>query len=126
MVTVGTVAAAVSGSRAASAAAAIAMRPRDAPVTRAGTQARAASTAPNGSTATISYVLLRLDSGEITYAAVIRTIATHSSCSDQFAVRQVQMTFPKPNRAASRQISPKADPARPSAACGTTVTPNKV
>ncbi len=47
-------AAAASGTSAASAAAVTARKARGIPVIRAGTQARAASTAPHGSTAAIS------------------------------------------------------------------------
>ena len=102
------------------------MRARHAPTMRAGTQARAASTAPNGSTATTSYGLLGIGIVEITYAPTLITIPTHSSCSDRLAVRQVQTTLAKPNAAASKQIVPKAAPTAPRTAVGPEIAPNRV
>ena len=78
-----------------------------------GTKARAASTAPQGSTAAISYGLLSTGTVEITYAEMLMTIATHSSWSARLAVRQVIATRAKPAAAPSKQASPRTYPATP-------------
>ena len=57
---------------------------------------RAASTAPAGSTKTISRGLLITGNVENRYPAMFSTIATHSSCSARVALVQVTTTRPKP------------------------------
>ena len=129
----GRVAAAASGTSAASAVTATTRKARRIPVIRAGTQARAASTAPHGSTTAISWEALRLaDAGplprntETTNKPRLTTIATQSSCSARLAARQVHATRPRPNTAASRQTSPKAAPMLPSLVSGATTAPNRM
>ena len=55
----------------------------------------------------------------------LKTIAANSSCSARLARRQVHITRARPNRAASRQISPKAAPAPPSLVSGLATEPKR-
>ena len=121
----GRVAAVSSASSAMSPVAATAAKARGIAVIRAGTRARAASTAPHGSTAATSREPLGKAITETRYVPTLKMIAATSSCSARLARRQVQITRARPNRAASRQISPKAAPATPSLVPGPATDPNR-
>ena len=122
----GRVAAVASGSSAMSPVAATAAKARDIPVIRAGTRARAASTAPHGSTAATSREPWGDGITETRYVPTLKTIAATSSCSARLALRQVHITRARPNMAASRQISPKAAPAPPSLVPGPATDPKRM
>ena len=120
----GRVAAAVSGSSAATAAAATARPARRGAAIRAGTQARAASTAPQGRIEMMSRTLPRFGIVETTYTPNVTTMAAHSNCSALLALRHDQMTRAKPNAAAIRHANPNSVPAKPSLAPASVNAPN--
>jgi hypothetical protein len=72
---------------------------RDIPVIRAGTRARAASTAPHGTAAATSRWRPGDGITETRYVPTLKMITANSSCSARLALRQVQITRARPNRA---------------------------
>ena len=91
---------------------------------RPGTRPRAARIAPQGSTATSSWLLFGAGIVENMYAPTLTTIATQSSCSARLAVRQVQATAAEAERGGQQAGQPEGGAyAAERRAPGTTIVP---